>query len=235
MSGRWRRILLFVGILSFVVATILASPFILIMINGHIGADWNRLSDVGQSYDFIAAIFSALALLGVALSLAGQTRQNKTAQADTFRGLHAEIVKLAVSEPDVYMPCYGANTAEEVHKTKQWLFCSLRANYWLAGFEIGEWDERNVRLEFAPEIYGNRVAMEWWNMASPIWNRMPESPKRVRLARILDEEVHKFRADHGDTPSRDVPATHLLARSESWIPNGSVGGKLDAETLVSRV
>lgn len=180
--------------LALVPGVIVFSPLLLLTVGTLGPGDWSRLSDIGQAYGFTSALLSALALGAVALSMASQARQNRIAHLQAFRAMQADILAIVTSDPKTYLPCYGALTPEEQTATQQALFCAFRSRYWLAGMEVGEWDDHLLRNEFAPEIYGNDVSREWWGVASSYYRRQTASPTEKGLARVLDEEVARYLA-----------------------------------------
>ncbi|BAL91567.1 hypothetical protein AMIS_63470 [Actinoplanes missouriensis 431] len=173
------------------------SPLLLAVISQFWHIDWPYLSEVGQAYGFASAMFSALALLAVSLSVIAQARSNHMARVQAFHTMQSSLVQIGLSDPAVYMPCYGASGPEDIKRSQQSLFCTLRANYWLAAFEQGELDEPLLRAEFAPEIYGNPVSRQWWETARPHWNFPTAPAHRKRMAEILDEEFSKHVPEDG--------------------------------------
>jgi hypothetical protein len=194
MPTRLRRRMVIAGSIVILLAAVLLSPLFLAAAVRYFSLDWVELGNAGQSYGFIATLVSALALIGVTVSISAQVRQNRTTQRQAFRTLHAELLKIAASEPDVYMPCYGAQSPDEVRTIKQHLFCAFRTQYQAFGFESGEYSELMVREEFAPEIYGNRAALEWWLCWRHLWYDERISAAKTRFVQIIDEEVSRHSA-----------------------------------------
>lgn len=188
--GNLRRHRVTATLFALLLLIFLFSPLLLVLVGNVSERSWTHLSDVGQAYGFGAALLSAAALLAVASSLRLQTEMNRASKSQTFRGMQAIILQVAASEPDVYMPCYGMDSPEDIIRWKRSLFCALRARYWLSGFEVGEIGEFELRTELAPEIYGNDFSLGWWLEVSPLWHGIG-TKHRVRMAQILDEEVER--------------------------------------------
>jgi hypothetical protein len=128
------------GILSLV----LISPLLLRQLGSIRGIDWARLSEVGQTYGAASAILSAVALIGVSLSLIVQARQAKAERIRVVRERHMELLRIALDAPDVYAPVIGKlpSTADN---SRQFLFCTMWMNYSRMGFQLGILTERTVR------------------------------------------------------------------------------------------
>src|SRR5215471_21034949 len=59
-------------------ALVLISPILLRQLDRIKGIDWSLLSNIGQTYGAASAILSAVALIGISISLLVQVRQAKT-------------------------------------------------------------------------------------------------------------------------------------------------------------
>src|SRR4051812_15048037 len=93
---RGRRFLL-PGLLVLVVAAVILSPGLMVLAVGY-PLPWARLGDVGQAYGAVSALVSALALLGVAVSLVIQQRQNRMVEEQAVRQRHSELVRLTLED-----------------------------------------------------------------------------------------------------------------------------------------
>ncbi|GIM98153.1 DUF6082 family protein [Paractinoplanes toevensis] len=204
-----RKYVLQAGGALIILVALLFSPFALLVVVGRFSGDsWARLSEAGQSYGFAAALFSAAALFAVSVSAVTQAKQRRLSEQQVFRAMQTELMRVAISEPDVYMPCYGAETSEEVTRTKQWMFCALRMRHWLAGFEMGEVVEAEIRSELAPEVYGNPVSRRWWQTNRRLWQQVHQG-KGATMAQIIDEEMIKYMSNVGGTPIEVSAVGHL--------------------------
>ncbi|GGN98676.1 hypothetical protein GCM10010112_91800 [Actinoplanes lobatus] len=203
---RPRRNLAIILMAFLLLAGFMMSPFLLGYIGAHSPETWNHLSDVGQSYGFASAFLSAIALLVVSVSVSMQARQYGLMQHQILRSMQAEVLNLAMTNADPLMACYGAASVEDSRKLQQWLFLTYRARYWLLMYEAGEISEDDLRIEYAPEIYGNTVAREWWSFARIIWVQSRTSAGMRTVGRIFDEELARFADNDG---VQDVPVTEL--------------------------
>jgi uncharacterized membrane protein (Fun14 family) len=62
-------------IVAFILSLVLLSPVLLRQLGRISGIDWARLSNIGQTYGAASAVLSAIALIGISLSLLVQARQ----------------------------------------------------------------------------------------------------------------------------------------------------------------
>ncbi|MEU0597437.1 DUF6082 family protein [Streptomyces sp. NPDC006393] len=101
-----------------VLAVVALSPYLLQRLAPPMGGDWNDLSDIGQTYAAVAAILSALAVAGVAVSLVIQSRQARVEQWQTVRGFQKDLLLMALDNP-IYRDAWGEKgelTGEEWQK-----------------------------------------------------------------------------------------------------------------------
>ena len=87
---------------------VLASPLALPVLDDVGDRDWRRLSEIGQTYGAVSAVLSALALGGVAGSLALQRQpaelDRRSAKLDrelAFRSVHTELLMFGIQNPDL--------------------------------------------------------------------------------------------------------------------------------------
>jgi Family of unknown function (DUF6082) len=68
--------------------------------------NWERLSYIGQTYGAASALLSALALVGIAVTLVLQARDTKVSREQGQRILHVGLLKMAMDNP-LYRRCWG--------------------------------------------------------------------------------------------------------------------------------
>jgi hypothetical protein len=170
---------------------ILGSPLLL----SHLGArDWNRLSQIGQTYGAASAIISALALGGVAVSLFVQAGQARAHQIQIVREYQLRLVQIVLDDPDIYLPCWrpielpGLN----LDGKRQHLFITLRINYALMGYEIGVISERGLRGDTLAGIFKGTAGREYWEETRRFWLLRTGRNRQTRqFLRIVDDEYAK--------------------------------------------
>lgn len=104
---------------------LLSVPVVLLASGTLSDAALRRLSDVGQAYGVMAALFSVLAFLAVAVSVGIQVNQRREESTLAWRSAHAEILRMAMAEPETFGPCIGSLDVE-LGVTRYRQFCSRR-------------------------------------------------------------------------------------------------------------
>jgi ABC-type sulfate transport system permease subunit len=74
------------------------SPAVIGHVSNTSDAQWQRLSNIGQTYGAASAMLSVLALIGVAISLILQSRETRAAREQARRALHFELLKMAMDQ-----------------------------------------------------------------------------------------------------------------------------------------
>ncbi|GIE48645.1 hypothetical protein Ani05nite_21790 [Amorphoplanes nipponensis] len=194
--------------------------------------DWTVLGNIGQAYGLASALVSSVALVAVARTLSLQTRLNKISHLQAFRSMQAEVARFSFDHPDECLGMVGATTPEEQAAAKANIFRTLHARYFLAGLELGEFSEWEVRHEFAAGLFSTEGGRNWWRWARPGWVD-PEagaSPTRVRFGRLLDEAFNARHAGPEGEAGVDTSYEGLAARSladgdlysgRAWVPGAA--------------
>lgn len=180
------------AVIAGVFGLILLSPLLLRGIDPLGGADWTRLSEIGQTYGAASAIFSALALGGVAGSLFYQARQAKAQQIQMVREHYRELLRMTLDEPEVYLPCHRPIKLSglDLNGKRQHHFMRMRMNYAAMAKEVGVMSESTLRADLLDGIFQGTVGRAYWAEARERWLMNPRPPMR-RFARIVDEEYNK--------------------------------------------
>src|ERR1022692_2593180 len=92
------------SVIAGVLSLILVSPFLLRQLAQIKGFDWTELSNIGQTYGAASAILSAVALIGITLSLLIQARQATTERVRITRERHMELLRVILDAPEIYSP-----------------------------------------------------------------------------------------------------------------------------------
>jgi hypothetical protein len=196
-SLTWRRTitrkgLLYLIVLFIIVAAlslILASPLLLRQLAGIRGVDWAGLSDVGQTYGAASAILSAVALIGIALSLLVQARQARTERIRITREHHMELLRVILDAPDVYGPVIGLQARSAIGN-QRFLFCTMWMNYAKTGYQMGIITEHDLRGDILASAFESGPLRDWYIVARRNWSG-EEGPAERRFLRIVDEEYRK--------------------------------------------
>jgi Family of unknown function (DUF6082) len=198
----------FAGILSLV----LISPLLLRQL-GHVkGIDWSRLSNIGQTYGAATAILSAVALIGVSLSLIVQTRQAKEERLRVVRERHMELLRIVLDSPDLYGPVLGILAPRSADEARQFLFATMWMNYARMGYQMGILDEQAIREEILQSAFGEEPLRKWWAVAGKYWNIGAGSDRRARqFTQITNDEYDRAMAS-------GPPIARAAASSPSGVP-----------------
>ena len=148
------------------VRSVVASPWTLAALSSS-GLDWNRLSNIGQTYGAVSAIIAAVALLGVAVSLIIQSREAKTARLNAHRGYHAELMRMAMDDSS-YMECWGPYLTESFDAERQFIYVNLIVAQWYAEYQIGQLGDASLRMN-AISVFSSVPGRTYWTAAGANW------------------------------------------------------------------
>ncbi|MFF4124347.1 hypothetical protein SAMN05421833_13650 [Microbispora rosea] len=194
--SRARRNAAFLRALAFVLclptlALVLLSPLLLGWFADRFSrSDWGRLSEIGQAYGGIAAILTALTLIGLIVTLVLQINQSRMAREEFMRTRQQELVRMLLDDPilaeGVGLP---VGTPEEVKFSRQRVYVNLWINHWFSLYRLGYIEEIELRDLARREAFSSPAGRFLWNRAADTYRRGDRASKRSReFARILDEE-----------------------------------------------
>lgn len=187
MHTRVSRRLLLTGAVTIVavLSGVVLSPLLLTHAVGDPG-DWSRASAVGETYGAAAALLSALALCGVAASLALQFGQLKQAQFASHRERNLEILRMAIDDERL-LPVLGGDSPPELHV--QEIYANLVFGHMSLSWDQGIQTEASVRKNVAM-LFENPVVVKWWSDRKDVWSEV-HSRRRSRFLRAvaLEHEV----------------------------------------------
>jgi hypothetical protein len=191
------------------VLLIMASPALMLLAI-KLPLPWGQLSDVGQAYGAASAVMSGLALLGVAVSLVIQQRQNRMTEEQTVRQRHFDLVRLTLNDLKFL---YSWGFEPEVDYDPALVgFGTLILTHWLMLWRIGHIDESTLRTN-ARAFFRGQVGRDHWRHGGDSW---PANDGRDRrFVHILTEE---YRRAVDDGPPSVVPPQH--GQPEARIPGG---------------
>lgn len=187
-SGRQRRITIWTGGTLTAVTVIAMTPFLLNSLAPH-DLDWGRLSDVSQTYGALSVLFSAAALVGVALSIAHQARQTRMQNEEAHRSEHRDLIQLSLSDPDFVVCWEPPNTPMTQQRWRQILMSTLIVSMWHRDFKLRFLEEQAVRV-ILEDFFRGEIGRAYWMNSGPLWNRLATagSDRRAkRFVRIADE------------------------------------------------
>lgn len=178
----------------------IASPILLAKVNAPLpDRDLNRLSEIGQAYGGVSAVFSGIAVFGVVAALRAQNRQIRISQAQSIRTMQIELMRMLIDDPSLrpISPSFSSGTNDAQRRRN--LFTNLMLKYLEMGYEIGYFPEPAIRRELTsqfllPDVYRfwgearehfridvvNRGATEFFEIVDSVWrdvsDRTPVPP-----------------------------------------------------------
>ncbi|MBC2904135.1 DUF6082 family protein [Streptomyces cupreus] len=166
--------------------------------------DWERLSDISQTYGALSVLFSAAALVGVAASLAYQARQTEIANDEAQRASHRELVLAAINDADLVV-CYEPGPLRVSLRTRRQLwFSNLIVHHWFADYRLKRINDDILRVLLTDHFKGE-AARRHWDSYGDAWRRYVAASgerRAVRFAVLVDEVYATAVAEGPPTPSR---------------------------------
>ncbi|MEU8271935.1 DUF6082 family protein [Sphaerisporangium sp. NPDC049002] len=154
--------------------------------------DWVRLSNIGQTYGAVAAIFSALALIAVTVSLVIQAGEAKSNRLQAVRGHHSDLLRMAIDDPALYMPFLGLPDEMEADIARRHVYAVLQMNYFRMAYESRIVSEGSLRGELLAEAFQVPFMRDWWRGARSAWKLGTRGTIRQRrFFKIVDGEYAK--------------------------------------------
>ncbi|CAM5715881.1 hypothetical protein SALBM135S_09758 [Streptomyces alboniger] len=187
-SDRKRRALAWISVILISLAIITATPLLLSNLAPS-GMNWDRLSNISQTYGALSVFFSAAALIGVVLSIAHQARQIRIQNEESHRSAHRELTLLTLDDP-AFLVCWEPpNTAITQERWRQLLVSNLIVSMWSSDFKLHLYDAHTMRA-ILRDYFRGEIGRAYWMNSGPLWHRMTESGSDRRLhdfVRIADE------------------------------------------------
>ncbi|MER7207510.1 DUF6082 family protein [Streptosporangium sp. NPDC000239] len=188
LAGGGRRFLLVALLFLLVLAVpgfVVISPFFLTLLNDQ-GADWSRLSDIGQTYGAASAVLAVFALMGVTASLILQAREAKAGREQTLRALHTDLMRMAMDDP-LYRACWGTFfTSQDADEQRAHMYVNMIVNHWLMMWELRAITEAHLR-SVAAVVLAGPMGWRFWTDARRRRLVSAGTRRERRFNRILDE------------------------------------------------
>jgi hypothetical protein len=167
MARRRRaRSAMFYGLI--LLATLLAGPPILVAIGWIYPVDWNPLSSIGQSYTGVSTLFSAGALIAVAMSIRFQATELQMGRILAVHSSQRDLVQIALDDP-VYLPCistFGGSTDED----KQLVYNTLWLRYYEFAYFTGHMAPGIITSALVNERFAIPIVRHHWEKVRHHWH-----------------------------------------------------------------
>ncbi|MDQ0370120.1 DUF6082 family protein [Catenuloplanes indicus] len=164
--------------------------------------DWPRLSNIGQAYGLASAIFSILAVVGVAVSLAHQSLGIVVQRDQDISDAHARLPSLVLSDPQTFGPVLSDKAQRlGIVEYERYVSVTLVLRLALSGYETGHTNEYSLRNEVTRGLFLRSVGREHWRESRTFW-LSASLPHHRQFARIADEE---YQAAISRGPALPIP------------------------------
>ncbi|WP_150186626.1 DUF6082 family protein [Streptomyces venezuelae] len=160
--------------------------------------DWNRLSDISQTYGALSVLFSAAALMGVVLSIAHQSRQTRIQNETAHRSNHHQLTLLTLQDPSFLVCWEPPNTPVTQERWRQILVSNLIVSMWWSDFTLDLLNESSLRAVLS-DYFRGEVGRNYWANSGASWHRLAESgsDRRMRAFVRTADEVYASAVDAG--------------------------------------
>ncbi|WP_432175493.1 DUF6082 family protein [Streptomyces sp. Tue6028] len=164
--------------------------------------DWQRLSNISQTYGALSVLFSAAALLGIAASLVYQSQQTEIANQQAQRASHQHMIEMALNDPELLIGSEppAIEVTEQVFRAM--MFSNLLISNWLASYRLRRMNDDELRVMLVGHFKGE-VPRKHWEGSSRQWQQMATASKeraRIRFVSIVDETYRQAVAQGPGTP-----------------------------------
>lgn len=163
-----------------------------------ISIDWRALGDVGQAFGTISAVLSAVALIGVGISLRYERQQARIAQNDTIRSLRTELLEFAIENPQ-YLKVWGFDSQAGPEEAQYAAYISLFFSYSKMSFDLDVLQDYELR-QWCDVVFGDPDIVLFWENARNVYLGGKRSAKELRFATIVDRKYSAARQAALDRP-----------------------------------
>lgn len=193
---------------------VLLSPLGLRWLGTVHGFNWRRLANIGQAYDAVAALITALALGGVTAALFVQIREVRISQEQAARTLHIEMTRMAIENSDLY-PILGTGKAG-AQGARLHTYLNLWIAYWLSLYRLGYLNDLEVRICVTEQIFRYAAGRDMWKMNRQGYAAGATDRRTRQFWRIVDSEYLRSIA-HETTgmQNRSIASFQLVSKIRS--------------------
>jgi hypothetical protein len=189
-----------------------------------IGGDatyWTKLGNVGQALASVDAIFSALGLIAIVITFwfqyqelklqrlelesqrqaldGSQSALSKSAEAD-LRTLHVDLLKMSINDCDLAKVWPWFETEMSDVAMKQFLYANLIMQHHRLAFEIGQYNEADMRL-ILRRLFESALIRDYWRISFAERSSMlPPDSAGWSFERL----VHEAFSESTDPPDHDL-------------------------------
>jgi Family of unknown function (DUF6082) len=200
---------------GFVVASIPAGVGLAAFLAEHSAyTDWNKLSDVGQTFGAVSSIISGLTLIAVVITARAQSRETnrnlteleeqrrlladnrvalmRTAEASHGR-LHFEILKMAVDNDDLAAVWPSFEPGTSAVRNRQYLYANAIYQFQYLAMQDGNYTEEQV-LSALRYLFTSPLMRGYWHASQFARTSLVRGSNEFRFAAKVDEICREFEA-----------------------------------------
>jgi Family of unknown function (DUF6082) len=170
---------------------LLVSPLLLLIPKALLDANWQELTDIGQSYTGVATLLSAAALVGVVISIRFQVEQTQLLRRQVARDMQFGLLRMAMADPH-YAAVFHTDSVPSIQghdDFRKAIFRTQWLRYLEFAFFSGELSDAELQLSLEDDFFGNADNRLWWTEVRQYWTaRASEKPiLHKRYIDILDQ------------------------------------------------
>lgn len=220
------------------VGLVVLSPLALRALDNGAEVDWNRLSNIGETYGAVSAIVAAVALLGVMISLVIQSREASAVRKSTRRAHHVELMRMAMDDPR-YMECWGPYLTETFAAEGQYTYVNLIVAHWYSEYQVGEMTDNLLRAT-AASVFASAPGRTYWRNAGTFWRDNYSGRRARRFHRVLEDVYQEAIKKPPSTPPVSAgfesrPVLEVPRTDRWWVTVlAAAGGGVAAALVVVR-
>jgi hypothetical protein len=163
---------------------------------------------------------AAVALIGIVATLIFQARETKIAREEARRMAIAELLKMAMDDPDLD-EAWGPVPAGESRKARrQLMYLNMIISEWQMSFETKALPESRLRA-ISREMFSAHPGRAYWREARQVRLSTSENKRARRFHQILDEEYNRAPAPPPDR-SRSRRPWALMAGTAAGVTLASL-------------
>jgi Family of unknown function (DUF6082) len=151
----------------------------------------------------VSTLISSVALIGVVISLLLQARQLRISQLQASRTAQAELLKVAIEEPEMASVVLGWPSVEQFSKS---MFINLQVKALELSYIIKTSTTISVRLQ-ASLIFRSEFVCEWWRRNRYIYQEEASTRREREFYSIMDDQFSKASEPPGVTDDANQPPT----------------------------
>lgn len=169
---------------------VIGSPFMLDLFGGTVES-WARRGIIAETYGAGAALLSALALVGIMISLAVQSSDAKVSRRYNQRDTHMRLLEMALNN-SLYLECWEGEIydADELDRVRQLVYINLVVSFWADQYEVGNISYDMARRHIS-RLFETSIGLRYWTRARATWLERDATRREYRFHMMVEEQYKK--------------------------------------------